>query len=269
MSPVLTARYDPDLIKARLKSLELIREIHVFQSVVSTNTVARRLAGSSAPSGTLVLADRQTAGRGRHGRLWASPPGVGLWLSLLLRPNDQARHWPVLPLVLSEEIARSLRTELDDEVSVKWPNDVLYRGRKLCGILCEASFIQHRVDYVIAGIGININQSEVDFAAASLQRATSIRIITGERQNRVDWLLRLLQRFDQRLPRVLSSSHSPDLSGWRQLCPDIGKPITIHHGAGRLTGTFRDVNDDGHLLLQDGSGTIHIFHSAEVTVDNP
>ncbi|RME02073.1 MAG: biotin--[acetyl-CoA-carboxylase] ligase, partial [Calditrichaeota bacterium] len=118
--------YDPDEIAARLEGVPLVSHVQVYQSISSTNAVARRLADAGAPGGTLILADQQTAGKGRFGRKWESPPGVGLWFSLLLRPANPHEDWYLLPMVLSETLALALSDYCRSRFTVKWPNDILH-----------------------------------------------------------------------------------------------------------------------------------------------
>ncbi len=246
--------YDPDVIEARLRELPLIREVHVYQSITSTNTVAKRLAESGSPSGTLVLADRQTAGRGRMGRRWESPPGVGLWFSLLLRPSSP-RGWHLLPMVLSEVLAKAFSEAVGVPFQVKWPNDVVHRGRKVCGILCESSSSEAELSYIVAGIGINVNQRLEDFPAELRGSAESLRSITGRMHDRIDLLIHLLRRVQQRLLPALSGAEPLRLQQWQKLCSDIGRRIAVIHDGRSTRGIFEAVAENGDLLLRldDGS----------------
>ncbi|HET7322397.1 MAG TPA: biotin--[acetyl-CoA-carboxylase] ligase [Longimicrobiaceae bacterium] len=154
--------------------------VHLFSSVGSTNDLARRLAAEGAPSGTVVLAEEQLAGRGQAGRAWSSPPGLGLWTSLVVRPSsipDPA----VLPLLVGLEAAAVLDPfAAPDAVAVKWPNDLYLRGRKLGGILCEGAWEGDRPSHFVVGLGLNVLHAPADFPPRIAARATSLRGEAGD-----------------------------------------------------------------------------------------
>jgi BirA family transcriptional regulator, biotin operon repressor / biotin---[acetyl-CoA-carboxylase] ligase len=148
--------------------------VHLFSRVGSTNDIARRLAAEGAPAGTVVVADEQLRGRGRAGRCWASPPGLGLWFSVVGAAGAAAG---VLPLVVGVTVAQALDTFLDGvEVEIKWPNDLYFVGRKLGGILCEGSWEGGRRGAVVVGVGLNLLQEMADFPAEVREGATSLRL---------------------------------------------------------------------------------------------
>ncbi len=257
--------YDADKVQEMLAPLPLVSSVHVYNSLSSTNETLRRLARNGAPSGTLVLADRQTGGRGRLGRSWHSPPGVGLWFSFLLRPAGQENGWALLPMVLSEVIVTTLRRLFDLPFAVKWPNDVLFEGRKLCGILCESSSSGEAVETIIAGIGININQQEGDFPEDLRRRAVSLRQITGGHIDRSELLQNLMTAISRRLEPVISGGQHLHLQRWHAYCPDFGKKVHIHAGNRRIAGIFRQVSGLGEIIIEQEHGELAVVSCGEAT----
>ncbi len=154
-------------------------EIHYFPCTESTNRQAKTLAGGGAPSGTLVLAEEQTAGRGRRGRSWFSPPGAGIYLSVILRPDITPQEAPRFALATAAAVAAAVQETTLVETRIKWPNDILAGGRKLGGILTEAVLEMDRVEYLIIGLGLNVNLDRIDFPQDLRETATSIQAETG------------------------------------------------------------------------------------------
>lgn len=156
-----------------------VPKVHLFASVGSTNDVARNFAEAGAAAGTIVLAEEQSQGRGRAGRGWVSPAGVGLWISMIARPT-RPEEMPTLPLRTAAAVATALDPFLLEEtIGIKWPNDLLIHGRKLAGILCEGAWSGPQLGYVIIGIGVNLLHSTQDFPPSLREQAISLRIATG------------------------------------------------------------------------------------------
>lgn len=156
-----------------------VPEVHIFASVSSTNDVARELGAAGSPEGTVVIAEAQRAGRGRSGRSWVSLPGLGLWVSIVGRPA--ARHLQPLPVRVGVAVARALeRWTGREEPKVKWPNDLLLAGRKVGGILCEASWAGSDLDHVVIGVGLNLLHAEADFPEELQSIATSVAAVSPE-----------------------------------------------------------------------------------------
>lgn len=256
--------YDPDIIQQHLQTNRFVREIHVYRSVTSTNTVAKRLADAGAPSGTLVLAEKQTTGKGRMGREWDSPEGVGLWFSLIFRPKSVRIDYRLLPLILSEEIALALRDHSGVRFAVKWPNDIHYSGKKVCGILCESSYVGQKLDYAVAGIGMNVNQGESDFPETLRKTATSLREVLGKKVDRLALLAAILNNFESRF--CGENANGNHLTHWRSLCAELGSPITVRFGNQSYSGIFHDISEMGELILRERNGNTHKFLSGEATI---
>ncbi|MCB9509372.1 MAG: biotin--[acetyl-CoA-carboxylase] ligase [Deferribacteres bacterium] len=256
--------FDPDDVMHNLCDNRFVRDIHVYRSVSSTNVLARRLAESGAATGTLVLAEKQTAGKGRLGRSWSSPEGVGLWFSLIVRAAELPVPVATLPLALCADVGLALREEFGLDFVVKWPNDILYKGQKVCGILCESSFAGQTVQYVVAGIGVNVNQVKSDFPEPMRDLATSLRRITGESQDRLTVLAAILAKIEQRFSDADVTARA--LVDWRNLCTDIGRTLRIQTGERVFAGEFVDITDTGEMLFREPDGAMHRLLSGQVTI---
>lgn len=241
---------------------------HLHARVDSTNDVARSLADEGAPHGTLVLSEAQAAGRGRAGRAWASPPGLGLWLSLVLRPAPGAGAPELLPLRVGLGAALGIETAAGEGAArLKWPNDVLLGERKVAGVLCEATWSVGRAPSFVAGIGVNVLHRPADFPPELRDTATSIAAATGRAPDRVALLsaivahvLRLVDAPAGPLgPEVLAGIARRDALRGRAVL--VSDPAT---GRATLHGTALGIAADGALLLRTEAGVLRRVLSGSV-----
>src|SRR5512137_1367580 len=171
--------FDADLLKSKLTGI-IGSDIRFFEQTDSTNKVALGLAFGGAPEGTAVIADSQTGGRGRHGRSWFSPPGKNIYTSIIIRPAIDPVASSQVTLMTGVAVAELLEALCPGRIDLKWPNDVLANGRKICGILAESRATAVKVDYIVIGIGINVNMAEGDIEDGLRDIATSVKIETGK-----------------------------------------------------------------------------------------
>ena len=233
--------------------------VHALDDVDSTQAELARLAGEGAPEGTVVTARHQQAGRGRRGRFWWDAPGEGLILSVLLRPPVPAAQAPQLSLVGAVAVSDALEAASGVEARIRWPNDVLLGGLKLCGILPEAvSGPGGRLAHVILGIGINVNQDR--FPADLSGRATSLRLATGTRHDPGRLLEAVLDALDRRYAEWLAGGFAVMRDAWRQRSATLGQPVALPEGGG---GVAVDVDVDGALLVRAGDGGLRRVVSGE------
>jgi BirA family biotin operon repressor/biotin-[acetyl-CoA-carboxylase] ligase len=241
--------------------------IHYFDEVDSTQEVARELAASGAAQGTAVIAERQTAGRGRMGRIWHSPTGVNLYTTIILRPTMALAEVPRLSLVAGVAVAEALEREAPGMVGLKWPNDVWLRGRKAGGIIAEAvTDASQNLACVLVGIGININLAAADLPADLRDKATSLRIATGHACDRIavaDSLFRLL---DVRYMETVTRGFETVRPAWERYSALTGRLVGIVDGGRRVTGIVKGIDSDGALLL-DAGGHIERIVAGEVSVE--
>jgi len=228
-----------------------------FGSVGSTNDIADRLALAGAVEGTTVLAETQTAGRGRMGRAWFSPPGAGLYVSAVFRPGAQAAT-PLFTLVAGVALADALRESTRLPVLIKWPNDLVVGRRKLGGILAEGSARQGALRHVIVGFGINLRPAALPPEIAD--RATSVETELGRPVDRGQVLVAALAALAAGYDDLRASRFDAILNRWRALAPgSVGVPVEWGEPAGVRRGTTIGVDDDGALLVRAGDGIERII----------
>jgi BirA family biotin operon repressor/biotin-[acetyl-CoA-carboxylase] ligase len=238
---------DADTILSGLKTRWLGRDMRSFPEVTSTNEIARSLA-SNCQNGTVILAETQTEGRGRLSRHWASPPG-GVWMSLILKPEMPLDRIYQINMAVSVAISRAIFSLLGLEAGIKWPNDLLIRGRKICGILMEVSAEVGRLDYAVVGLGINANVRLSSFPAEWM--STSLARESGHDVNRRDLIQRILMDIEEAY-EVMGSNEI--YKEWRHKSITLGRCVRITSSSGALLGVVEDLFEDGTLLLRTDSG---------------
>jgi len=230
----------------------------------STNRIAMEMAENGAPHGTVVVADAQTAGRGRMGRRWVSPAGKNLYVSLLLRPSVPAADAPRLALVAGVALADTVEA-MGVTASLKWPNDLYCGGRKAAGILAEMASDPGGVRHVVIGVGLNVNMEEADFPPDLRDAATSLRIRAGRTFRRADVLARLLDAFGTRYAEFIGGGFSTLRDGWDRRDFLRGRRVLLRRQGGEGWGTADGLDTAGALrFLPDGGPAIESVHSGEI-----
>lgn len=242
----------PGEILAGLQTRLVGRELVYFAETDSTNLQAQRLGEEGAPDGTVVVADGQSAGKGRLGRRWHSPPGVNLHVSVLLRPAVPPQRAPQLSFVAAVAVARAIHELCGLAAEVKWPNDLLLDGRKVAGLLSEMNAESERIHYVVLGMGINVNMDADQFPEDLRYPATSLKLATGRRWPRAPLARLLLQHLDQLYAQFLDEGFAPIARQWEELCPWQGRRVEVDRGGDRVQGLFAGIDDQGALLLDQG-----------------
>jgi BirA family biotin operon repressor/biotin-[acetyl-CoA-carboxylase] ligase len=241
-------------IQRALSTKTFGRTLHVLEEVASTNTTAAALAQESAPHGTVVVAESQTAGRGRLGRHWHSPSGKNLYCSVLLRTmpaREQQSLWlSWIPLTAALAVSRAVQVFTNLKPSVKWPNDILVGNRKLGGILCESSGIGTAHATVIVGIGLNVNIRRDEFPEDLREIATSLAIETRHPCDRTALLAALLAELETRYESFLAGNHGDILKEYMLRCSTIGRRVRIElaHGE-QMDGAADSIQTDGSLRI--------------------
>lgn len=255
----------PFEIQEGLETRWMGKTIHYRDEVDSTNIWAKMLAKDGAPDGTLVIAEEQTAGRGRLGRTWASAKGCGLWSSLILRPQIPTSAIAGITVLTAVSMARAIFETTGIQVQVKWPNDLLYEGRKLAGILAELHGEMDRIHFLIVGVGLNVNQLSGDFPEELAERATSLRIIRGEILDRKSILQHYLKQFETAYCQMAEGNLQDVMDYARKHSATLGKRVTIRSGFGReLVGEALALDGDGSLWIRDTLGNEIKVFSGEV-----
>ncbi len=245
-----------------LRSRLVGRRIHYLGTVDSTNSVLRSLAQSGEPPGTVVVADEQTEGRGRAGRGWFSPAGLGLWLSVLFRPRSSARELAPLSMVVAASVAEAVASASEVDVGVKWPNDIVADGRKLGGILLESlQGASGTVEHVVVGIGLNVDLERADLPDDLAETAVSLRMLTRRRIERLALLRAILERLDEDWARFEQEGPAPFLKRWRSLSTTLGREIEIASGASTVRGKAIGLSPSGALIVEEPDGRrVEIWH---------
>ncbi len=254
----------PAEIKHNLQTNIFGRNIICHQVVDSTNKAAGKLAGEGAPEGTVVVAGEQTAGKGRRGREWFSPPGTGLWMSLILRPQNKtpARLIPVTA-VAALAAARAIRRSTTLPVMLKWPNDLFLKHRKVGGILAELKSEPELVHYIILGIGLNINQAQKDFPGNIKATATSLQAESGRGYERKMLCRAILEDFEHCYDEFLREGFINFRDEWLSLSITHGQVVTIARGEEKFIGKAVDMDMNGALVIADDAGKRHSFSYGE------
>ncbi len=241
--------------------------IHYFDEVGSTQRVAAELAEADAAQGTVVIAEAQTAGRGRLGRSWHSPSGLNLYATIILRPQVAIANVPLLSLVAGVAAAEALETVAPGHVALKWPNDIWLDGRKTGGIIAEAlTDPAQRLACVLLGIGINVNLALIDIPEELRDKATSVRIATGRRCDRIELAATLFQCLDSRYIEAEANRFDLVLSAYEKYLALVGKQVTVIEGAARIIGFITGIDPHGALLLKTDSGIQRIL-TGDVTIE--
>jgi len=242
------------------------RDIRWLAETDSTQRVARELGRAGVPEGTVVIAEAQTAGRGRLGRTWHSPRGVNLYCSIVLRPPLSPAAVPQVALVAGVAAAAALAETPGLAPRLKWPNDVLIDGRKVAGILTEMEAEVERVHHVILGIGVNLNAPRAAFPPELRERATSLFLATGRRVDRAAVTGRLLAALEARYGRFLEGGFEAVRAEWESYSCLTGTDVRVASAEGEMAGRVLGLDTDGALMLARPDGTSTRIVAGEVTV---
>lgn len=267
-----TLRLLPDEIREALKQRKTTlfgqAPMDYSESLDSTNTRAKELAAQGAPQGTLVLAENQSGGRGRKGRLWFSKPGEGIFLSLVLRPGVSPMETSRFTLLTAVALARALTETTAVQITIKWPNDLLagtgQKARKLAGILTEVSMEMDSVDHMVVGVGINIGHTA--FPPELSKVATSVFLETGETPGRAEIVAAFLSHFEQLMARMENEGFAPIMEEWKAHTRFLGRRVAVAQLNQTISGRATDIDSQGFLMVRDDGGNEHRIFSGDVTL---
>jgi BirA family biotin operon repressor/biotin-[acetyl-CoA-carboxylase] ligase len=254
-------------LQSRQRKGQLIgNAIRVLPQTTSTNDEASRAALEGHPEGLVIFAESQSAGRGRMGRRWSSPAGRGLWFSVLLRPSLAPSECTQLTAASANALVRAIQSTTGITPEIKWPNDLLIKGKKIAGILTEMSAELEHVRSVILGIGIDATQTASEFPADLRNIATSLKLATGKTVSRADLAEAVLRELDREYARILAGQFAAVAEEWGSRCSTLGKQVTIDMGARRVRGRAEALDENGALLLRTEHGRIERIIGGEVTL---
>ena len=259
----------PELLSK--KEIESMREtrwlgsrIEYHEQLDSTNNEAKRIAEMGAEHGTVVVTDEQTAGRGRMGRGFSSPPGQGLWFTYILRPEMEPSNASMLTIVKAMAVRKALTEITGLDIRIKWPNDIVCDGRKLCGILTEMSAQPEMINYVVIGSGINVLNGV--FPENIRDRAVSLFMLTGKRYNRAEILEKVNEAFEEYYEQFMQEKNLGIIAALYNSCmAGRGSQVTVTSPHGEISGVARGITDRGELMIERDN-RIEYITSGEVSV---
>jgi BirA family biotin operon repressor/biotin-[acetyl-CoA-carboxylase] ligase len=258
---------DAGSISSQLGSGKIGHRLLCSNQTVSTNADAFRLAEDGAPEGTVVIADAQAAGKGRRGRVWSSPEGVNLYCSVVLRPPIMPHEAPQLTFLSAVAVARAIEVTKVLKPEIKWPNDLLIDGKKVAGLLNEMSAETDGINFVILGIGVNLNMSADQFPPDLRHPATSLLIESGSPVVRSRFAGIMLKELDKLYADFLVSGFGPVRQEWQQRCNANGRHVAVSDaGSDVVSGMFAGIDEDGALLVQNAEGGVLRILSGDVRV---
>jgi BirA family biotin operon repressor/biotin-[acetyl-CoA-carboxylase] ligase len=253
----------PDMLRHRLKGSLFGKRIHHFFKTDSTNRVALELGHAGEPEGTVVLAEEQTAGRGRAGRSWVSERAAGIYVTLLLRPRLAPVQAPLLTMMAGLSVHTAVESVIGLNVDLKWPNDLLIGGKKAGGILTEMHAEPSQVRFVIVGIGLNVNQEK--FSGELAHIATSLRMETRKSQSRMELLVRLLREFESDYNRFLREGVSGVVERFEMVSSYArGKRVRVSNGSESYVGTTAGLGPEGLLQVEREDGRLMTVIAGDV-----
>ena len=260
-------RLIPAEIKWKLRTRVLGKEILSYKKVDSTNTIAYALAEKGLKEGSVILAEEQEKGKGRHGRTWLSPSKSGIYLSVILRPQITPNEISKITLLAAVAAARAIRETADLQAMIKWPNDILVNHKKVCGILTEMKAEQDRVDFIVIGIGINVNtqMKQLPKGASSLREELPDSR-TDEQVSRVALTRKLIEKLEEDYFLLKKDGFQPIMDEWKRLSDMIGSRVKVVLQNRTFEGLVHDIDPDGALVVRRDAGTLEKVSSGDIAM---
>lgn len=237
----------------REKTRVIGKKIYYFKCLSSTQDFAKKIA-EKEKEGTVVIADKQTKGRGRHNRMWFSPKG-GVYLSIILKPDMPIQDVSKLTLLSCVAISNTIEKQANIKTSIKWPNDVLIKDKKIAGILTEGNIQNNKLNFTVVGIGINLN-NKIKLKERILYPATSIREEINKEIEKEKFIENLLFDFDKMYTYFKKNNFSKVIKIWKNKTSTLGNYVTVLQGNKKITGLAIDIDEDGFLILKDKKSNI-------------
>lgn len=249
---------------SKLQTSYMGKIIEYYEEIDSTNTRAKEWAKEGAQAGSMVLAEMQNSGKGRLGRLWVSPSGVGIWMSIILRPDVMPVNVPQVTLVAGLSMCKAIRQVTGLEAQIKWPNDIVVASKKVCGILTEMSATMEKVNYVVVGVGVNVNTTEFDESipyASSLARE-------GQKQYEREEIIKAFAEIFEEDCKLFEEDKSLKniLKEYKDYCITLNKEVRISNNQVDYIAYVEDISEDGSLIIKKQDGTYEKVFAGEVSV---
>jgi BirA family biotin operon repressor/biotin-[acetyl-CoA-carboxylase] ligase len=252
-------------IKYDLKSKLIGKKVITFDSIDSTNKYGKKIALEGEKEGTVIISEEQKAGKGRRGRNWVSPPREGIWMSIILRPNTAPENASMITLVAGLAVCKAIREITSLEAMIKWPNDIVINGKKICGLLTEMNSEIDFINFVIVGIGINVNISK--FPSELKEIATSLLLEGNSPYNRKIIVKRTLELFEDYYNTYLETEDLTNIiDEYNDYCININRKVEVISKKENILGTVKNVTKKGELIVTNSNGDDMIVTSGEVSV---
>lgn len=241
--------WNPELLERSFAGKIFGRKIYYYPETDSTNDEAFSLGLAGAPEGTIVIADSQKRGKGRFQRSWHSPSGANIYTSVILRPPFESDGASRIPLMAGVAVAEVLDKYSPGKIKLKWPNDILINGQKVCGILSQAQITDRKIDFIVLGIGINVNMNRNQLAVEIQNTATSLAMETGQEISRHELIIRLYENLEKWYKQLLQKGFSSVKGTWLEMTPMIGQKVQVMFKDETIEGQATGIDDDGSLIL--------------------
>ena len=252
-------------IESRLQTKWAGCSVFYCPVIDSTNVKAKRLADEGAPHGTLVVAGHQSAGKGRRGRVWESPEGTGIYMTLLLRPGIKPEQAPMLTVLMAQSVADAIQTVTGLTPGIKWPNDIVMDGRKVCGILTEMGTNGVKINYVLIGVGINVNLKE--FPEEMQDKATSLLLEGGHEYDRNQIIALVMKYFEINYEKFIQTCDFTHLlDDYHRILANLDQPVRVIDGDRSFEGICRGIDEKGELLVEKQDKEVVKVSAGEVSV---
>ena len=249
-------------LESQLNTRRIGKKVYSYKEIDSTNDAASRMASEGEPEGNVVISEYQTKGRGRLGRKWVSPKGKGAYFSIILRPDILPREVSFITLLSSLSVAKTVREAINLPAFIKWPNDILVNGRKVCGILTELNGEQDKVNFVVVGMGININTKKELLP----EGASSLALEKGDVLNRLDFVKTLFQNIEKYYEAFNKGKLREIITEYKMLSAVLDTEVQINYHNKLISGHVVDVDEEGALILRMDSGFNERILAGDVTI---
>lgn len=249
---------------AKLKTSKLGHQLRIIARTESTQNDAAVWALEGAADGAVIIAEEQTGGRGRQGKSFHSPAGKGIWMSLILRPQIPLQFTPQLTLLSAVALCRAMKRMSEVDLGIKWPNDILYEDKKVCGILTESSAEDERLVHVVAGVGISVNLEEHDYPEELRSKVTSLKIASGKEIDRASLVAECLFELEQLYKLYVEQGFAPIRTLWEAQSVTIGRSLSVTTPNGIVSGVAQGLDDSGALIVLGEDGCYRKIFSGDV-----
>lgn len=242
--------------------------VYTYEQVDSTNTIAKKMASQGQEEGSFIIAEEQLKGKGRMGREWLSPQGKGIWISFILRPDILPMQASQITFVVVAGILQGIKKYTGAQVKIKWPNDLLLNRKKITGILTEISAEIERINYIIAGVGINVGQEPEDFPPEIRERASSLEAETGEEINHNKLVQTIISEMEKVYFLYKEEGFEEILKIWRENNITLGRRVRAITMDGQIKGLAENIDQEGFLIIKEDSGEVHKIMAGDVSLRN-